>query len=88
MRVLDDDADEEPLFCRHHSGSGSTPTTTLTTQIFDSDATLSDISTIQEISISNATEAAEAEAKRLKEKERRGQWRKVRKEIRGLWRLA
>ena len=59
MTVPDDDADEEPL--------------TLNTQTFDSDAALLDISTIQEISVSKATEATEAKAERLKEKVETGQ---------------
>ena len=61
----EDDEDEALLFRRHRhrSGSGSTPTTTLTTQTFDSDAAPLDISTIQEISVSKATEAAEADVK-------------------------
>ena len=86
---LSDDATEDEhkalLFCCCHcSCSGSTPTATPTTQIFDSDAAPLDISTIQEISISKATEGAEAEAKHLKEKEERRQWRKVRKEMKRL----
>ena len=70
-----------PLFRRHHSGSGTTPTTTLTTQAFDPDAAPLHISTIQEICVSKATEAAEAEAKRLKDQEERRQRRKARKEM-------
>ena len=74
----EDDEDEALLFRRHRhrSGSGSTPTTTLTTQTFDSDAAPLDISTIQEISVSKATEAAEAEVKRLKERRRGGSGRR------------
>ena len=56
-----------------------TPRTTLTTQPFDSHAALSDISTIQEISVSKATEA---EAKRRKEKKERRQRKKGWKEMR------
>ena len=84
IQLPDDDIDDAPLFRRHRSGSGSTPTTTLTTQTFDSDAAPLDISTIQEISVSKATEAAEAEVKRLKEKEERRQRRKAGKEKRRL----
>ncbi|EDR01222.1 uncharacterized protein LACBIDRAFT_312338 [Laccaria bicolor S238N-H82] len=80
----DDDADDAPLFCPHRRSSGSTPTTTLTTQTFDSDAAPLDISTIQSISVSKASEAAEAELKRLKEKEERRQRRKARKEMKRL----
>ena len=92
IHLPDDDADEEDealLFRRHRhrSGSGSTPTTTLTTQTFDSDAAPLHISTIQEVSVSKATEAAEAVAKRLKEKEERRQRRKEEgdEEARGGW---
>ena len=81
---LPDNADDALLFRRQHSGSGNTPTTTLTTQTFDSDAAPLHISTIQEISVSKATEAAEAEVKRLKEKEERRQRRKARKAMRRL----
>lgn len=83
IQLPDDDADADvaPLFRRHSSG---TPTTTLTTQTFDSDAAPLDISTIQSISVSKASEAAEAELKRLKEKEERRQRRKARKEMKRL----
>jgi len=50
-------------------------------QTFDSDTAPS---TIQDISISKATEAAKAEAKHLKEKEERRQWKKVRKEMKSV----
>jgi len=63
IHLPDDDADDALLFRRHRSGSGSTPTTRLTTQTFDSEAAPLDISTTHEISVSKATEAAEAEAK-------------------------
>ncbi|EDR01269.1 uncharacterized protein LACBIDRAFT_333478 [Laccaria bicolor S238N-H82] len=77
---LPPDDDDAPLFHRHRSssGGGSTPTTTLTTQTFDSDAAPLDISTIQQISVSKASEAAKAE---LKRKEERRQRRKARKEM-------
>ena len=78
---LPDSAPNALLFRRHHSGSGTTPTTTLTTQTFDSFAAPLHISTIQEISVSKATEAAEAEAKRLKEKEEMRQRRKAMKRL-------
>ena len=78
---LPDNADDALLFRRQHSGSGNTPTTTLTTQTFDSDATQLDISTIQKISVSKATEV---EAKRLKEKGEKRRWGKVRKEMKRL----
>ena len=84
IQLPDDDEEDAPLFRRHRSGSGSTPTTTLTTQTFDSDAAPLDVSTIQEISVSKATEAAEAEAKRLKEKEERRQRKKARKAMKRL----
>ena len=81
----EDDEDEALLFRRHchrsGSGSASTPPTTLTAQSFDPDAALLEISTIQEISVPQATEATEAEVKPLKEKEERRQRRKARKRL-------
>ncbi|EDR01225.1 uncharacterized protein LACBIDRAFT_333463 [Laccaria bicolor S238N-H82] len=87
IQLPDDDADADvaPLFRRHSSG---TPTTTLTTQTFDSGAAPLGISTIHEISGSKACEAAEAEAKPLKEKEERRQRRKAREEMKSLVWLA
>ena len=84
IQLRDDDADDASLSRHHRSGSVTTPTTSLTTQTFDSDAAPLHISTIQEISVSKATEAAEAEVKRLKEKGERRQWRKARKEMKRL----
>ena len=85
IQLPDDDVDDALSFLRHCRGSGSTstptPTTTLTTQTFDSDATQLDISTIQKISVSKATEV---EATSLKEREDRRQWRNARKEMRRL----
>ena len=85
IQLSDDDVDDALSFLRHCRGSGDTstptPRTTLTTQTFDSDATQLDISTIQKISVSKATEV---EAKGLEEKEARRQRRKARKEMRRL----
>ena len=87
IQLPDDGAEDQEhalLFPRHRSGSGTTPTTTLTTQTFDSDAAPLHISTIQEITVSKATEAVEAEVNRLKEKEERRQRRKARKAMKRL----
>ena len=87
IQLPDEDEDDGLLFRRDHSGSGGctpTPTTTLTTRTFDSDAAPLHISTIQNISVSKATEAAEGEGKRLKEKEKRRQRRTARKAMKRL----